>query len=829
MTAPQLLSGSSVTYNGGATYTVKPWSYQSLVINGTGTFKQAGTTTYAENFAVNNGTYTTQSFNLTVSTNFTQSSGLIQLGTSVVSSNGNLIRTGGTFDAGSSTIQFTGSTPASLTAGGTNFANVIINKSGGSLALTDNLFVTGNWTASTPLSAGNSTVTFSGAGIQKLSGATTFYALRDITSGATLQFTVGTTNYVTSIVEFRNIGLQSTGASGTTWYFSYTGSSQTLTNLRVRDSNASPNGGLVMNASDGTSTNLGNNKNWNFTAPDTGIRYWVASAAGNWSNASNWSTSSGGPASGGVPLSSHTVVFDGGSVQVSSVNVAFAGTVASMTVTSAYTGSIYLSTNFVVTTDLTISSGTIYTAKDAVSTITVGGMFYVGPSATVIIRRSSTSGNGAGQTITASSMTINGTINADGKGFDLGSGPGYSSGSPGGTYGGVGVENPLTTYGSATSPTSLGSGGANSGGGGAITLSITNTATINGVLSANGPPANSGDGSGGSINILAGTLLGGGTIQANGYYDSSGYGGGGGRISLNGVGASSFNGTIQASGFQGSSHAGTILLPPSQMGASGDLILGGAGNMSALRLGNDVSYTFRSLTINGGGLLELDGNPNNGGTCNGSNCGTGGTLIISTLTLNGGVLSADDLGFNNSISIGTQSGPGNSGTSNIPAIYGGLASGTKVLPYGSLTNPTALGSGAYNNGGGAITLVVANTFTNNGTVTASDAMNTGSDTRGTGSGGSINITAGVLTGTGTIKANGGNAYSGATPNSSGGRVAVKLTSGNSTGAVVIQALGGTTGSVGAAGTVYVQRAAGWSKQRATHHRQQQCRDDRHKR
>ncbi len=339
LTTPTLLSGSSVTYTGGATYTVQPWIYQSIVINGTGTFNQSGTTTYYENFAVLNGTYSTRSFNLTVSTNFTQSSGLVQLGTSVVSSNGNLIRTGGTFDAGSSTIQFTGAGAQTLTAAATNFYNVVINKGGGTLTLTDDLKVSGNWTNTTGIFSGvGSTVTFTGTGIQQLSGATTFYALRDITSGATLQFAVGTTNYATSIVEFRNIGLQSTGASGTTWYFSYTGSSQTLTNLRVRDSNASPNGGLAMNAYDGTSTNLGNNKNWNFSPPDSGVRYWISNTGGNWNTAANWSTISGGIPAGGVPLSTHTVIFDGNGIGASTINVNVS--IATMTITSGYSGTI---------------------------------------------------------------------------------------------------------------------------------------------------------------------------------------------------------------------------------------------------------------------------------------------------------------------------------------------------------------------------------------------------------------------------------------------------------------------------------------------------------
>src|SRR6185436_19684064 len=91
---------------------------------------------------------------------------------------------------------------------------------------------------------------------------------------------------------------------------SYKGSSQTLVGLKVQDSNASPNDGLLMDAAP-DSTNLGNNTNWDFQPSDIGFRYWIATSTGNWNDANNWSLSSGGPLTGGVPVATHTVVFDG--------------------------------------------------------------------------------------------------------------------------------------------------------------------------------------------------------------------------------------------------------------------------------------------------------------------------------------------------------------------------------------------------------------------------------------------------------------------------------------------------------------------------------------
>jgi len=73
-----------------------------------------------------------------------------------------------------------------------------------------------------------------------------------------------------------------------------------------------------------------NNKiQWN-TVPDTGVRYWVGAAAGVWNSTANWSLMSGGPGGEQVPLSTHTVVFDGGSLSSATVNTNV--TISSLTI-----------------------------------------------------------------------------------------------------------------------------------------------------------------------------------------------------------------------------------------------------------------------------------------------------------------------------------------------------------------------------------------------------------------------------------------------------------------------------------------------------------------
>jgi hypothetical protein len=209
-----------------------------------------------------------------------------------------------------------------------------------SVGVVKSLDLAGNWTKTTngTFTHANSTVTLNGTATQTLSGNTTFSSLVATTAGATVYFTPGATQYAVYKVDFENITLRSV-TDNSTWYFGYSGSSQTLKNLRVKDSNASA--GTLMDASDGTSTNLGNNTNWKFTAGDTGVCYWVAFAPGNWSNAANWSYYSG--CFGGYALLfMYTAVFDGGSVQVSTVDAGFNGTISSVTIMSGYTGTVAL-------------------------------------------------------------------------------------------------------------------------------------------------------------------------------------------------------------------------------------------------------------------------------------------------------------------------------------------------------------------------------------------------------------------------------------------------------------------------------------------------------
>jgi hypothetical protein len=297
---------ATLVFNSSDTATLKfggndPWR---VVILGTGPWNVSGTLDVFKDIVVTSGTLTYSGTGTYSADAVTINGGTLQLGGAAFSVN-RWVYSSGSFQAQTSTVSFTSSSAGSLTSGGQSFTNVSFTGSGsnvlndsatisGIMTLSNGVLQTssqaiavgGNWIFSGGTYVGiGSTVTFTSTGTQTLSGSTTFYALRALTSGATIAFTAGTTNYVTNMVEFSNLSIKST-TNGATSYFVYSGSSQTLTNLRVRDNNAGVLGGLTMVALG--STDLTNNTNWVFT--DSGVRYWIGTSAGNWNSASNWAT-----------------------------------------------------------------------------------------------------------------------------------------------------------------------------------------------------------------------------------------------------------------------------------------------------------------------------------------------------------------------------------------------------------------------------------------------------------------------------------------------------------------------------------------------------------
>lgn len=450
-----------------------------------------------------------------------------------------------------------------------------------------------------------------------------------------------------------------------------------------------------------------------------------------------------------------------------------------------------------------------------------------------------------GLVVTASgnvSIAQDAAVNVDGRGYPCGDerGPGAGlrgiwSGSGAG-HGGLGGQSWTGYeggghYGSVLQPTSLGSqggdgnGGPGSAGGGAIRLIVVGTLDIAGRLSASGidnGTDNAGGGSGGSIWVNAGTLTGAGVILANGGAGEwvEGGGGSGGRIALY-VANNQFMGSVTARGGGGSQKggAGTVYTRRSADPVGELIVDNGAqwGNYTPITSpeayhlvisGRAYCYPEGPLDVtrftmpNEAVLTHLTGQSN-------VSVHVRGDLLVAS----GSAITAAGRGY----PIAEDRGPGAGARfdwSGAGASHGGLGgwgrTGAAPGPdYGSLLEPTALGSqggdsngGAGTAGGGAVRLIVDGTATVNGSI---DANGAGSppDNAGGGSGGSVWLTVGTLAGNGAIAANGGYGEWVEGGGGGGGRIAVQYSANTFSGAIT--AYGNSGNQRGGAGTIYTRK------------------------
>ena len=140
------------------------------------------------------------------------------------------------------------------------------------------------------------------------------------------------------------------------------------------------------------------------------------------------------------------------------------------------------------------------------------------------------------------------------------------------------------------------------------------------------------------------------------------------------------------------------------------------------------------------------------------------SLTVAT----GGIIDVNLMGY------GPAAGPGGSDNTGIGAGYGDnsyYASATRGLAYGSYLEPVDPGSGGTaGGGGGAVRIDATGAVVVEGIITAN-----GSGSRhnsSSGSGGSVYITCKTISGSGTIRANGGTYTGNHRNNAAGGRIAV---------------------------------------------------------
>ena len=237
-----------------------------------------------------------------------------------------------------------------------------------------------------------------------------------------------------------------------------------------------------------------------------------------------------------------------------------------------------------------------------------------------------------------------------------------------------------------------------------------------------------------------------------------------------------------------------------QLSDPDQLVIGNDGGL-ILRASTPLhtgSFEYASIQVGGGGTLTLV--PYDNGNTEYTDDAPFELVVDTLLIETGGVINTDGLGYKGT--NGDGAGPGGGG--GIPASvtnsyksgggggYGGKGGDSSYpggISYGQAQSPSDLGSagGAGINqttvvkgadGGGAYRIVANDSIVVNGEMSANGAI--GKDyerivniSSGGGSGGSIWILTPVLSGSGTIQANGGDSHYGGS--GGGGRIAVEVT------------------------------------------------------
>lgn len=476
-----------------------------------------------------------------------------------------------------------------------------------------------------------------------------------------------------------------------------------------------------------------------------------------------------------------------------------------------------------------------YDAAAGSPLIISGGDFalYSGATVTHTNPTQNTINGTVGISILSGDAYIFGNINANDKGFLPNYGPGkgasvacWNTGKAG-SHGGVGYANTLTsTYDSLSNPILPGSGGGtgcfgNAGkGGGSIKIEASGEIEVLGQILANGQNApisnqSGGAGSGGTVNLIAATISGSGTISAkggNGYAAQTTAGsGGGGRISIKYSSAYTYSGTVTSQGGVAGTTGenGTLYIYNSNLD---NLLISQSQTWRADPLVEGQTHTYNDVNITNSSVLTLRGYYTN------DSDGIGFVFNVADFTLDSGS-SIRTIGYAGA------SGPGK-GTSK-PAFqtagggsYGGDGGGDGLSPYGEAVNPYHLGSGGgggYNGsgnyGGGSIRINATSSTEINGSINSSGYNSQGSpNPGGAGSGGTIYIFTQDFLGSGELIAHGGNSYNGGQSSGGaggGGRVSIRLSGTNSWSGNELNpanaAASGTGGVVGTNGTVQVNQ------------------------
>lgn len=369
---------------------------------------------------------------------------------------------------------------------------------------------------------------------------------------------------------------------------------------------------------------------------------WNGSAGSDWFNATNWTPAQVPTSADDAVIDANATVLVGGAVPAT-FNSLLLGNASGTTIpVLRVTGTLSTPGSLTIQRNATLRQETAQLSTLGQVTVANGGSIthLANSSTRSFLVNLSVTGDfdlQAGATIAVAGKGYAGGTSSNGSGPGAGKGATGFCDSTGGGAGHGGAGGAATTrnlspgggsYDSILDPSDLGSGGGASGdpgcgggpaggsGGGAVLLTVGNTATLNGLVTADGTNGGvgAGGGSGGTINIKAGTLAGSGILQANAGSSGGGGGGGagGGRIALTASVGTSFNGSISAIAGTGGINGGVgvsvqKIAPAANFDATVDgrgvipstyttipLNLAGLGNLS-VSTANVFSTTFTVL------------------------------------------------------------------------------------------------------------------------------------------------------------------------------------------------------------------------------------------
>ena len=436
---------------------------------------------------------------------------LIATGTETITFKGNVDFTGGAFTQALSTVVLAGPGVQSMTSDGEVCHRLAVTNSGRTVTFAD--------AVSTVYFRNESVALTFDDGVT----ATEFKAYTT-EGGVTQTFAAASTNTITDMFQLGSLGKTNylvSSSGGTKWTLDVDRIAYAK-NVHVTDSDADP--GMTIYPID--SFNGGNNDNWAFSQ---NWLTWDGSASADFTTAANWTPEA-------VPDATARVNIDGNggnapvlTSAISVKEVLLGGDETSLlTLDDSLTvgenvrvmglGTLVASKPSTIGGDLTVLDGGVLTHGENATTeankidLAIGGDLYLAPD---------------------------GEIDVDERGYQSSAGPGEGNYGRGGSHGGEGgwVENidDRHTYGSIMAPTNCGSGGSNGDGGGAVRLTVSGETRLYGYVRANAGDwggSYSSAGSGGSIFLTTGTLVGNGTLSAEGGRAHPYPAGGGGRISV---------------------------------------------------------------------------------------------------------------------------------------------------------------------------------------------------------------------------------------------------------------------------------------------------------